>query len=146
MKRLIITLAIASLFAPAAFAQLYKYVDKEGRTVYSDQPPAGIDSKQVNAPSASTAGPKSFLERDKELEKARTKARDDAKKTETAEKTAAAQDERCKQATDRHRALAEGGRIWKYDDKGERTVMDDEEIETEREKARRLMDEACKKS
>ena len=146
MKRFVITLAIASLLAPAAFAQLYKYVDKDGRTVYSDQPPTGVDSKQVNAPSAPASGPKSFVERDKELEKARTKARDDAKKTEAAEKTAAAQEERCKQATDRHRSLAEGGRIWKYDDKGERTIMDDQEIETEREKARRLMDEACKKS
>ncbi len=146
MKRFVITLAIASLLAPAAFAQLYKYVDKDGRTVYSDQPPTGIDSQLVNAPSAPPSGPKSFVERDKELEKARTKARDDAKKTEAAEKTAAAQEERCKQATDRHRSLAEGGRIWKYDDKGERTIMDDQEIETEREKARRLMDEACKKS
>ena len=146
MKRIILLATILAL-APFAIAQqLYKYVDKDGRTVYSDQPPAGIDSTRVNAPSASTAGPKSFLERDKELEKTRTKARDDAKKIETAEKTAAAQEERCKQATDRHRSLAEGGRIWKYDDKGERTIMDDQEIETEREKARRLMDEACKKS
>ena len=40
----------------------------------------------------------------------------------------------------------EGGRIWKYDDKGERTVMDDQEIETERGKTQKLVDEACKKS
>jgi hypothetical protein len=146
MKRFLITLAIASLFAPAAFAQLYKYVDKDGRTVYSDQPPTGIDSTQVNAPAAPASGPKSFVERDKELDKARTKARDDAKKAAETEKTASAQEERCRQATDRHRALVDGGRIWKYDDKGERTIMDDEEIETEREKARRVMDEACKKS
>jgi len=76
----------------------------------------------------------------------RAKGREEAKKADEKEKTAAAQDERCRQATDRHCALVEGGRIWKYDEKGERTVMDDQEIETEREKARKLVDEACKKS
>ena len=146
MKRIAMAItAAAALFATAAAAQLYKYVDKDGRTVYSDQPPAGVDSTLVNAPS-SPAASKSFVERDKEMEKLRAKGREEAKKADEKEKTAAAQDERCRQATDRHRALVEGGRIWKYDEKGERTVMDDQEIETEREKARKLVDEACKKS
>jgi len=146
MKRIAMAItAAAALFATAAAAQLYKYVDKDGRTVYSDQPPAGVDSTLVNAPS-SPSGSKSFVERDKEMEKLRAKGREEAKKADEKEKTAAAQDERCRQATDRHRALVEGGRIWKYDEKGERTVMDDQEIETEREKARKLVDEACKKS
>ncbi len=144
MKRIVMA-ATAALFAAAASAQLYKYVDKDGRVVYSDQPPAGVDSKQVNT--SSSSGPsKSFVERDKEMEKLRAKSRDEAKKADEKEKTAAAQDERCKQANERLRALVDGGRIWKYDDKGERTVMDDQEIETERGKAQKLVDEACKKS
>ena len=144
MKRIIIGLA-AALFATVAQAQLYKYVDKDGRTVYSDQPPANVDSKLVNTPSSSSAS-KSFVERDKEMEKLRGKARDEAKKADEKEKTAAAQDERCRQANERLRALVDGGRIWKYDDKGERTIMSDEEIESERGKAQKLVDEACKKS
>ena len=144
MKRIIV-IAVASLFATAAGAQLYKYVDKDGRTVYSDQPPAGLDSKQVNTPSSS-ASSKSFVERDKEMEKLRAKGRDEAKKADEKEKTAAAQDERCRQANERLRALVEGGRIYKYNDKGEREIMVDEEIEAERGKAQKLVDEACKKS
>ena len=145
MTRIAMAVAAAALVATAAQAQLYKYVDKDGRTVYSDQPPAGVDSKQVNTPSSS-AGSKSFVERDKEMEKLRAKSRDEAKKSDEKEKTAASQEERCKQANERLRALVDGGRIWKYDDKGERTVMDDQEIETERGKAQKLVDEACKKS
>ena len=57
MKRLLI-IAIACLVAPIASAELYKYVDKDGKTVYSDQPPVNIDSKQMNIQSrpSSTAG------------------------------------------------------------------------------------------
>ena len=44
MKRILV-LAIALAFAPLAGAELYKYVDKNGKTVYSDQPPANVDSQ-----------------------------------------------------------------------------------------------------
>ncbi len=104
-----------------------------------------MDSRQVNRPSSGAAS-KSLVERDKEMDKLRAKSRDEAKKADEKERTAAAQEERCKQANERLRSLVEGGRIWKYDDKGERTVMDDQEIETERGKAQKLVEEACKKS
>jgi hypothetical protein len=145
MKRIAIALAVAALAAPAAWAQLYKYVDKDGKTVYSDTPPIGADSKQIATPTAPSAS-KSFVERDKEMEKLRVKEREAAKKEEKKEQTAAAQEERCRQSKDRLTALAEGGRIYKYNDKGEREIMVDEEIESERVKAQKLVDEACKKS
>src|SRR5438128_1997128 len=146
MKRLVI-LVFACALAPLAAAQLYKYVDKDGKTVYSDQPPANLDSKQVNIPSGGTsAGPKSAVERDKELEKTREKGREAAKKSDQVVREAQAREERCMQATNYHRTFAEGGKISKYNDKGERVLMDEQEIEAEREKARRQMEEACKKA
>ena len=148
MKRIVI-LVLACALAPLAGAQLYKYVDKDGKTVYSDQPPANVDSKQVNIQSAPTAGSpapaKNALERDKELEKARAKSREEAKKSDVASRNAQALEERCTQATNYHRTFVEGGRISKYNDKGEKVLMDDQDIEAEREKARRQMEEACKK-
>jgi uncharacterized protein DUF4124 len=145
MKRFAIALAIAALAAPAAWAQLYKYVDKDGKTVYTDTPPPSADPKMISAPSAPSAS-KSFVERDKEMEKLRQKERDAAKKAQKAEQTANAQEERCRQAKERMTALAEGGRIYKYNDKGEREIMVDEEIEAERVKSQKTVDEACKKS
>jgi hypothetical protein len=150
MKRIIV-LAIAMALAPAAAAQLYKYVDEKGKTVYSDQPPANTDSKQVNVPrgsggaAAPAAAPKTAVERDKELDKSRKESREKAdKQAKAAEKDQQAE-QRCAAARERHAAFVEGGRIYKTNDKGERVFMDDAEIESGRERSRREMDEACKK-
>jgi hypothetical protein len=147
MKRLII-LAIAMALVPVADAQqLYKYVDKNGKTVYSDQPPADVDSKQIsvsggNAPSAPQ---KSAVERDKELDKARKDLADKGRKSgDEAEKQAQAA-ERCAGLRQNYQMYADGGRISKINEKGERDMMTDAEIESARERTRREMDEACKK-
>ena len=155
MKRIIV-LAAALAFAPVAFAQLYKYVDKDGKTVYSDQPPVNIDSKQLNAPArsapaaaaaaAAAAAPvKSAVERDKDLEKSREESRERQKKAADAEKKSAEAEARCSQSKSAYTTYADGGRILKYNDKGEREYLGDAEIEQERARTRREMDEACKK-
>jgi hypothetical protein len=148
MKRFIIV-AFACALAPLAGAQLYKYLDKDGRTVYSDQPPANIESKQMNVPSAppssSPSSSKSALERDKDLEKGRAKTREDAKKSDEAARNAQLEVERCNQARSTYQTYVDGGRLFKYNEKQERVALGDEEMATEREKARREVDEACKK-
>ena len=152
MKRIIV-LALAVAFAPAAVAQLYKYVDKDGKTVYSDQPPPNVESKQVNVPAGRSAPPaapaasgKTAVERDKDLEKSRKEAREKADKQAKAAERDQQAEQRCAAARERHAALSEGGRIYKTDEKGERVFMDDAEIEAGRVRSRREMDEACKKS
>lgn len=150
--RRILAMALVVAFAPAAAAQLYKYVDKNGKTVYSDQPPpAGVEAKPINVPQGpattlSPSGNKSYVERDKELEKSRKEARTKQEKSEQSAQKAREAEERCQQARNAHQAYVEGGRLYKYDEKGERAFMSDAEIEAERERARRQMDEACKKT
>ena len=151
MKRLLI-IAIACLAAPIASAELYKYVDKDGKTVYSDQPPVNIDSKQLNiqsGASSSAAAPaaasKSAVDRDRDLQKTRDEARDRAKKSGDSAKQAEAQEQACAQAKSNYQTYAEGGRITKFQN-GERVFLSDQEIEVERERSKRDMDEACKKS
>ncbi len=144
MKRLTV-LIFACALAPLAGAQLYKYVDKDGKTVYSDQPPINVESKQISAPPGPpTAGPKSFLERDKELEKARAENREKAKKSEETARRAEENQERCAQARNALQTYSDGGRIYKYNEKGERSFMEENEISAARDKARRDVDEACK--
>lgn len=149
MKRLaVIALAwaLACVLAPLASAELYKYVDKNGKTVYSDQPPVNLDSKQMHVAPSAGAGPKSYVERDKELDKQRKEASEKEKKSEQASAAAKAAEERCNQAQANYKAYEEGGRLLKYNDKGEREYMTDEEIESARAKSKQQMDEACKKS
>ncbi len=151
MKRLLI-IAIACLAAPSASAELYKYLDKDGKTVYSDQPPVNIDSKQLNIQSgASTnaavpAAPKTAVDRDRELQKGRDEVRERAKKSDDVAKQAEAKEQACAQARSAYQLYADGGRITKYDAKGERVYLGDQEIDAERERSKREMDEACKKS
>lgn len=153
MKRLII-LAVALSLAPAAFAELYKYVDKDGKTVYSDQPPSNVESKQINiqsgrtsdTPVPSTPASKTFVERDKELQKSRDEAKEKQKKAAEAEKKFEADEQRCNQAKSAYATYADGGRIRKYNDKGEAEYIGDAELESERIRTRREMEEACKKS
>ena len=144
MKRIVI-LVFACALAPLAGAQLYKYLDKDGKTVYSDQPPANIESKQMNLPSAPSSSSKSAVERDKDLEKGRAKTREDAKKSEEAARNAQLEVDRCNQARSAYQQYVDGGRLFKYNEKQERVALGDEEMATEREKARREVDEACKK-
>jgi hypothetical protein len=149
MKSLLV-LALALAAAPFASAQMYKYIDKDGKTVYSDQAPPNTDSKQLNIPSGGfsspPAAPKTAVERDKELQKGRDEVRERAKKAEDAVKQAEARDQQCASAKMAYQTYADGGRIAKYNDKGERIFLGDEEIDAERERSKREMDEACKKS
>ena len=98
MKRIILA-ALALACATAAYAQLYKQVDKDGKVTYTDQPPANADSKPLNIPSTATGTssdpPKSALAKDKELEKGRKGAREAEKKGDEEAKRKTDNAERC---------------------------------------------------
>lgn len=146
MKQLIIV-AVAVAFAPLAGAQLYKYVDKDGKTVYSDQPPANVESKQLHiAPGGGPAAPaRTATAADKDQQKKRDEQSEKDKKAEKAAADAKYNQERCATATSNYRTYSDGGRIAKHNEKGEREFLSDEEIEAGREKFKREMEEACKK-
>lgn len=145
MKRLIL-LVLACAVVPLATAEMYKYVDKNGKTVYSDTPPADADAKPVHvAPSTGTVvrqGPSM----EKDLEKARALAKERSKKEEAAEQNAKLAQQRCEQAKEAYHAYQDGGRLFKYNDKGEREFLSDEEIEAKRASSKQEMEEACSKS
>lgn len=149
MKRFLI-LAVAVAVAPLASAQLYKYIDANGKTVYTDQPPPSADPKTLRIPSSAVGSPapaaKSAVQQDKELQKGRDKAKEEAKKADEKAQRAAFEQQRCDSAKTAYDHYAAGGRIAKLNAQGERVFLGDDEIDAEREKARRAMDEACKKS
>ncbi len=145
MKRLLI-LVVACALAPVASAELYKYVDKNGKTVYTDQPPPDAQAKQIHAPPPAPAAPaKTFTARDKEQQKAREETRDKEKKAERSAQDAKLAAERCAAAQTNLQTYTEGGRILGYNDKGERGYLTDEQIAAERVKAQRQVEEACRK-
>ncbi|HST01729.1 MAG TPA: DUF4124 domain-containing protein [Usitatibacter sp.] len=145
MKRIIV-LAVVCALAPLASAQLYKYVDKNGKTVYTDQPPPDAEAKPMgNIPSAAGSAGKTYVERDKELQKGRDKAKDEAKKADEKSKAGAEREESCRQATAQANMYDAGGRFMTTNAQGEKVYMTDEEIEAAKQRAHRDVDEVCKK-
>ena len=145
MKRIIV-LAVVCALAPLASAQLYKYVDKNGKTVYTDQPPPDAEAKPMgNIPSSPSGAGKTYVERDKELQKGRDKAKDEAKKADEKSRANAEREEACRQATAQANMYDAGGRFMTINAQGEKVYMTDEEIEAAKQKSHRDMDEVCKK-
>ena len=125
-----IGVAIGLVFAamPAA-ATMYKWVDKSGRVVYSDQPPPADVKTEIVKPPPPPVNPNAAKElADKEQEiKLRDKKR--IEEAQSAEKTRADTEQRrenCVQARGQLQALQLANQnYYRYNDKGERILLDD---------------------
>ena len=140
----ILLLACTLALSAAAHAQLYKWVDKDGRVTYSDQPSPAQPSKQLNVSPGPAPAQKSALDVDKEREKLRQSEKDKSKVSDDSAKKAQADQENCIRAKANLATVTGGGRIASYDAKGERTFLTEEQIEAERVRAQKAVDESCK--
>lgn len=151
MTRTFLALA-AALAALPAQAQVYKCVEA-GRTIYSQTPcPSNAASTTINrsAPSAPPPGatgspaPKSTAEQEQAFRKRQQEQEAQAKKS--AEKTEETKEkqEACRSARAQLTQAEVGGRIARYDEKGERTFLDDAGIEQEKARARADIARWCK--
>ena len=148
MTRLPMLIAALALTLSAQ-AQVYKWVDKDGKVIYSDKPPPtdkGKELKVPQAPAAADSQAKSAVERDKALEKSRTEARDKAKAADEAAKRARTSGEGCERARETLRGLEQGGRFARTNEKGERVILDDEQLAAEKARAEKSVSDLCKPS
>ena len=143
----IIMLAAAIALAPAAWGQLYKYVDKDGKTVYTDQPPANAESKSLKPPAAApVAAPKpAAAETPKEPAKAPRETRAAAPKAEQAPLTDEQKEARCQAARADYVLFLDGPVTMRNNATGERFQLDEKQMEAEKAKSKAAMDAACKK-
>jgi hypothetical protein len=133
-----LALSLAAIFASSAQAALYKWTDAQGHVVYSDQPPlANVKTEQLRGapPPANPNAAKELAQREAEFKK----RQDDAAKAETkASKdraTSAEHAENCTQAQAELRQLTESQlAVYRYNEKGEREIMDDDARAKERAK------------
>ncbi len=161
-----ITLAAFSTltFTNAAFAQ-WKWKDKSGQVQYSDlPPPSSVGDAEILqrpngsakragpafAPAAASAAPAPASSNTKvvepELEAKRRKAAEEeaAKKKAEEEKLNAARAENCQRAKGQLRALEDGMRMARVNDKGEREVLDDKARAEETKRTREVIASECK--
>jgi hypothetical protein len=120
--------ALVPLAAAPATAALYKWVDANGRTVYSDQVPPGVKAEPVGAapPPANPNAVKDLANQDAEFRKRQLERADDTKKAEKSRTDNAKLATLCQQARGQIANLrAEQVVIYRLNEKGERVVMDE---------------------
>jgi len=161
MNRLLVML-LAIAFAGTASAQLYKWVDNNGRVQYGDTPPG--DASKVTrlrpAPAGSAPAPAApaatseTAAKDKDKDKALTpeqafkKRQQERQEAEQkAEKERAEADQKragCENAQAGLRQLQSGQRVATVNSAGERVFIDDNERARQVQRAQKSVDDWCK--
>ncbi len=146
-------------FAATASAQMYRWVDKEGRVRYSDQPPpAGIKGTTLQAaplntvpspaaddPAAKDAkkGPQTPADQEAEFRKRQMTAQKAREKDEQVQRDAQVKQENCTRARQSLATFESGIRISRVGTDGERYYLDDAQRSAEMEQARQQVSSAC---
>ena len=142
---LVLAALAATVAAPAATAALYKWVDANGRTVYSDQPPTGNVKTEIvgaAAPSANPDAVKDMANKEAEFKKRQLDRQDVARKAEKDKTDAQRLANLCAQA----RTQASGLRradvaMYRLNEKGERVAMDEAARRAEAERLETMIKE-----
>ncbi len=145
-------LALALALALPAQAQLYKWVDSNGRVQYSDRPPGGgTKAEQVSNAHVSSigsqsaaAGARSATDLEADFRKRQVDKAEADKKQQQASAEQKQKSESCEAARRNLAALQSGQRMMRYNDKGEPTFMDDAVRARETEQAQQQVQTWCK--
>ena len=133
MSRLVGLVLLTGLTATVSAADIYKWIDQEGRVHYGDRPqatssqPMNIDALPAVPPSAGDSYERR-LEKQRRLLDAYDKER--AERKAKAEKQSQSKQQRkrnCGIAEDRLRAIRQAGFLYDVDEAGERRVYSDPE-------------------
>jgi hypothetical protein len=146
MRKLVSIALAAFLVAPAVMAEgeVYRWKDANGVWHYSDQPQPGAElvkklstrssssNSPITAPPAPASAPDNGIP---PLSREVTQ--------QVRQEAAKAKAEQCKKATADYESTINARRLYKEDDKGNRTYLSDEEIDAARLQARSTRDIAC---
>jgi len=139
-------LALAGLAAPVA-AAMYKWVDANGRVVYSDQPPPANVKSEVLQPPPPPANPnaaRELADREVAIQQRDKKRSEEAKAAEAVRQASERKREACVNALGHLKALQDRGEtLYRYNDKGERVIFNDEMRREEFERQQRIVRENC---
>ena len=122
-----IVLTSACIFAATpVWCAMYKWVDANGRTVYSDQPPADLKAEKLN-PAVGPSDPnamRDLLNKDNEIKKRQSQREEEAAKSQKAEADGKRRADQCTQTRGRIKSLREDAVLYRYNDKGEKVLME----------------------
>lgn len=146
LRSWLVGVALATM-AVCVSAQVYEWRDEQGRLIYGDMPPVGVDAKLIrNAGPASTPPAQaSPAAAERELQRREEQAeRTGALTQEAADREREAERERlCSQARGQLAALESGQRVARFNEQGERELLTEEQRTEEIERARRFITDNC---
>jgi len=147
-------------FAAVAAAQLYRWVDKDGRVHYTaTPPPAGAQSRTLSEPPAAPAagappadaaskdarkGPLTPAEQEQEFRKRQLETQKAREKEAQSAKDAETKQQNCERARGALATFESGQRVSRTNAQGERYYLDDEGRSRETEAARQAVRDWCK--
>lgn len=138
--------AIAAVVTPA-FAAMYKWVDANGRVVYSDQPPPANVKSEVVPPPPPPSNPnaaRELEERDLSIKQRDKKRAEEAKLADKTREATQRKREICVTALGQIKALQQKDEnIYRYNDKGEKVYYNDEMRREEYERQQQIARENC---
>ena len=157
MKNSWIVLA-ALVVCSTASAQMYKWVDKDGKVRYGDTPPPGAKSSQVRTPVSGAAaspapaskdkdakkGPLTPAEQEQEYRKRQAEAKKGAEKSDSERLAKAERSEGCERTREYLRTLESGARIARTNPSGERYYLNEDQVAAEVAKGQQSVQQACK--
>ena len=155
---------LALLMASAtASAQMYKWVDKDGKVRYTDTPPpGGTKSSKIAAPAPAASpapgspspatkdlkdvkkGPLTPAEQEAEFRKRQADAAKNADKSAQEARAQSEKNEACQRSREYLATLESGQRIQRTNAAGERYYLEDAQVQAEITKARGQIQSACK--
>jgi hypothetical protein len=140
----LLAFAWLALAAPAA-AALYKWIDANGRTVYSDQPPpTNVKTELINGapPPADPDAVKDMANREAEFRKRQMDRAEDAKKSDKSRAEAQKLATFCVQVRTQAAGLRRADiAMYRLNDKGERVELDEAARRAEADKLETLVRE-----
>ena len=157
-----LALLLAAGTASTASAQMYRWVDKDGKVRYGDTPPPGAKTSSIKAPQSggvapasgdstpATAakdakkGPLTPAEQEQDYRKRQADARKSADKADAEGRGKSERNENCERTKEYLRSLESGQRIARVNPSGERYYLEDNQVAQEVAKAQQSVQQACK--
>jgi hypothetical protein len=150
-----VLLAACLLVAWPTTAQIYEWRDARGMLNYSDRPPPGVAAKLVRPGNSAAAADDAsgdgsgepqtpaWMERDRELRERRAQTAEARARADEERRLAAVREADCKQARGQLMALESGQRISRFNERGEREILDDTARTAELARTRAWLDANC---
>ncbi len=154
-----VLLAVMLAFAASAFAQMYRWVDKDGRVHYTaTPPPPGVKARTLQAPAAAVPadeaakdaaakdaprGPLTPAEQEQEFRKRQLEAQTAREKQAQAAKEAEIKQGNCDRARAALATYESGQRVARTNAQGERYYLEEDALARETDAARQAVRDWC---